>query len=56
MQMTAHRLASLWTSIRTQLRDSRDAQAAQAAFEQELTSRHTPEVLDGLSNVGCHRI
>jgi hypothetical protein len=56
MQMTAHRLASLWTSVRIQLRDSRDTHAAQAAFEQELTSYHAPKVLDGLSNVMCHRI
>jgi hypothetical protein len=56
MQMTTHRLASLWTSVRIQLRDSRDAHAAQAPFEREPTSYYTPEVLNDVSAVLCHRI
>ena len=48
MQTTAHRLTSLWTTVRTQLRDSRDAHAAQAALERELASYNTPEDLKDL--------
>jgi hypothetical protein len=48
MQTTAHRLTSLWTTVRTQLRDSRDAHAAQAALERELASYNTPEDLNDL--------
>jgi hypothetical protein len=55
MQTTARGLASLWTTVRTQLRDSR-AHAAQAALERELASKNNPEVLKDLSNVLCHRI
>jgi hypothetical protein len=53
MQTTAHRLASLWTTVRTQLRDSRDAQAP---FEREPARYTTPEVLIHLSTALCHRI
>jgi hypothetical protein len=53
MQTTAHRLASLWTTVRIQLRDSRDAQAL---FERESASYNTPEVLSHLSAALCHRI
>jgi hypothetical protein len=56
MQMTAHRLASLRTSVRTQLRYSRDVHAAKAAFERKLARYYTPEVLNDLSAVLCHRI
>jgi hypothetical protein len=56
MQTTAHRPTSLWTTVRTQLRGSRDADAAQAALERELASYSTPEDLSDLSNVLCHRI
>jgi hypothetical protein len=48
MQTTAHRLTSLWTTVRAQLRDSRDAHAAQAALERELASYHTPADLNDL--------
>ena len=48
MQTTAHRLTSLWTTVRTQLRDSRDAHAAQAELERELASYNTPEDLNDL--------
>jgi hypothetical protein len=53
MQTTAHRLASLWTTVRTQLRDSRDVQAP---FEPESVGYNTPEVLSHLSIALCHRI
>jgi hypothetical protein len=53
MQTTAHRLASLWTTVRTQLRDSRDAQAPS---EREHASYNTPEILSHLSTALCHRI
>ena len=48
MQTTAHRVTSLWTTIRTQLRDSREAHTAQAALERELASYNTPEELNDL--------
>jgi hypothetical protein len=48
MQTTAHRLTSLWTTVRTQLRDSRDTHAAQAALERELASYTTQEDLNDL--------
>jgi hypothetical protein len=48
MQTTAHRLTSLWTTVRTQLRDSRDAHAAQAELERELASYNTAEDLNDL--------
>jgi hypothetical protein len=48
MQTTAHRVTSLWTTVRTQLRDSREAHAARAALEQELASYNTPEDLNDL--------
>lgn len=53
MQTTTHRLTSLWATVRTQFRDNRDGQAA---FERELASYSTPEVLNYLSKVLCHRI
>jgi hypothetical protein len=56
MQKTAHRLASLWTTVRTQLGDSRDAHATQYVFERELTSYNTPEVRTALSIGLVHRI
>ena len=48
MQTTAHRLRSLWTTVRTQLRDSRDAHAAQAQLEREIASYNTAEDLNDL--------
>lgn len=56
MQGTAHRLASLWTTVRTQLRDSRDAHASQAVSGREPASYSTSEVLDAFSTSLCHRI
>jgi hypothetical protein len=48
MQTTAHRLTSLWTTVRTQLRDGRDAHAARTVLERELASYNTPEDLNDL--------
>ena len=48
MQTTAHRLTLVWTKVRTQLRDSRDAHAAQAELERELASYNTEEDLNDL--------
>jgi hypothetical protein len=38
MQTATRPLASLWTTVRTHLRDSRDAHAARAALERDLAS------------------
>ncbi len=48
MQTTAHRLTSLWTTVRTQLRDTRDAHAARATLERELSYYNTPADLNDL--------
>ncbi len=48
MQTTAHRLTSLWTTVRTQVRDTRDAHAAQAELERELASYTSPADLNDL--------
>jgi hypothetical protein len=48
MQTAAHGLTSLWTTVRTQLRDRREAHAAQAALERELASYNTREDLNDL--------
>jgi hypothetical protein len=48
MQTTAHRLTSLWTTVRAQLRDNRDAHAAQAELEREIASYNTQEDLNDL--------
>ena len=51
MQTTAHRFTSLWTTVRTQLRDSRDAHAAQAVLERELASYSTTSDLIDLNAI-----
>ena len=38
MQTATRPLASLWTTVRTQIRDNRDAHAAKAALERDLAS------------------
>jgi hypothetical protein len=48
MQTAAHRLTSLWTTVRTDLRDRREAHAAQATLERELASYNTPDDLKDL--------
>jgi hypothetical protein len=48
MQTTAHRFTSLWTTVRTQLRDSRDAHAEHVALQRELAAYSSPEDLNDL--------
>jgi hypothetical protein len=48
MQTTAHRLTSLWTTVRAQLRDSRGAHSAHVELERELASYSTAEDLNDL--------
>ena len=48
MQTATRPLASLWTSVRTQLRESRDAHTARAALERELASYNRQSDLDDL--------
>ena len=48
MQTATRPLASLWTSVLTQFRASRDAHAARATLERELASYNNPSDLDDL--------
>ena len=48
MQTATHPITSLWTTVRTQLRDSRDAHTARAALQRELASYNSPADLDDL--------
>ena len=48
MQTATRPLTSLWTIVRTQLRDSRDAHAARTALQRELASYNSPSDLDDL--------
>jgi len=48
MQTATRPLTSLWTTVRTQLRDSRDAHSARAALERELASYNSPADLNDL--------
>ncbi len=48
MQTATRPLASLWTAVRTQLRDSRDAHAARAALSHELASYNSQADLNDL--------
>ena len=48
METTTRPLTSLWTTVRSQLRDSRQAHAAHAALERDLASYNTPEDLNDL--------
>ena len=48
MQTATRPITSLWTSVRTQLRESRDAHAARAALERELASYNSAADLDDL--------
>jgi hypothetical protein len=45
---TARPLSSLWTSVRSQLRDSRQAYAAKASLARELGSYHSASDLEDL--------
>ena len=51
MQTAARPLTSLWTTVRTQLRDSRDAHAARAALARDLASYNSPSDLDDLDAI-----
>jgi hypothetical protein len=48
MQTAIRPLTSLWTTVRTQIRDSRDAHAARAALAHELASYNSQADLDDL--------
>ena len=48
MQTAIRPITSLWTTVRTQLRESRNAHAAKAALERELASYNSPEDLNDL--------
>ncbi len=48
MQTATRPITSLWTTVRTQLRESCDAHAAQAALERELASYNSAADLDDL--------
>ena len=48
MQTATRSLTSLWASVRTQLRESRDAHAARAALERELASYSSESDLNDL--------
>ena len=48
MQTATRPITSLWTTVRTQLRDSHDARAAKAALARELASYNSPEDLNDL--------
>ena len=48
MQTATRPITTLWTSVRTQLRESRDAHAARAALERELASYSSASDLDDL--------
>ncbi len=48
MQTATRPLTSLWTTVRSQIRDSREAHAAHAALERELASYNSPSDLDDL--------
>jgi hypothetical protein len=48
MQTATRPLTSLWTTVRTQLRDSHDARAARASLERELAGYNSQSDLDDL--------
>jgi hypothetical protein len=48
MQTATRPLTSLWTTVRGQIRDSREAHAARTALERELASYNSPSDLDDL--------
>ena len=48
MQTATRPLTSLWTTVRTQLRDSRDAHTARVMLERELASYDSQSDLDDL--------
>jgi len=48
MQTATRPITTLWTSVRDQLRESRDAHAARAALEHELASYNSQADLNDL--------
>jgi hypothetical protein len=48
MQTATRPLTSLWTTVRSQLRDSRDARAARTSLERELAGYNSQSDLDDL--------
>ena len=48
MQTATRPLTSLWTTVRTQLRESRDAHTARVMLERELASYDSQSDLDDL--------
>jgi len=48
MQTKTRPLASLWTTVREQLRETRDAHAEQVALRRELAAYNSPEDLNDL--------
>jgi hypothetical protein len=48
MQTATRSINSMWTTVRTQLRDSRDAHAARATLARELASYSSEADLDDL--------
>ena len=48
MQTATRPITSLWTTVRTQLRESRDTHAVRAALERELASYSSAADLDDL--------
>ena len=48
METTTRPLTSLWTTVRSQLRGSREAHAAHAALQRDLASYNSPEALNDL--------
>jgi hypothetical protein len=48
MQTMTRPLASLWTTVREQLRETRDAHAEQVALRRELAAYNSPEDLNDL--------
>jgi hypothetical protein len=48
MQTATRPITSLWTTVRTQLRESRDARAARASLQRELATYNSQADLDDL--------
>jgi hypothetical protein len=48
MQTVTRPITSLWTTVRNQVRESRDAHAARASLARELASYNSPSDLDDL--------
>ena len=51
MQTATRPLSSLWTAVRTQLRESREERAGRAQLERELASYSSPADLDDLDAI-----